>query len=242
MHRIDMRARREMLCPLRRPHRTRCRLGFGLAAALVGALAAVSPAAAAVRSVGGGAYALHASVNALVAPVSVGALPSVSLPPDGGGPYTESLASANAIGLAPVRLASVGTEGNSAIGSASSFATVADVGIAGLVTVSAARSRCSVTAGGADGSASVVDLVVAGIRVSTVNAGPNTTIALPVGTVILNEQRRSGASGLTVNAIRVSLDAAVVSGDIVIAQSRCTVSSTSARGKGPRRVKRLRHS
>lgn len=172
---------------------------------------------------------MRANVNALLAPVSVGALPTVSLPPEGGGPFRESLLSANLAGLAPVGLGRVSTEGNSAVGSAKSSAATVDVGVAGLVTASVARSRCSATTAGADGSASVVDLVVAGIPVSTVDAGPNTSIALPVGRVIVNEQRRSGAQ-ITVNAVHVILNAPLVTADVVIAQARCAV-TTSTRTK-----------
>lgn len=214
------------------------RLGLSLAAALVPMLGLASSATAA-GSVAGGAYGLSANVNALLAPVSVGAMPSVSLPPEGGGPFAESLLSANVAGLAPMRAAEVSTEGNSGIGSAESSATTLDAGVAGLVTVAAARSRCSATARSADGSASVVDLVVAGIRISTVDAGPNTSVALPVGRVIINEQRRTGDSRITVNAVHVVLSAAVATGDIVIAQSRCAVNgATRARSKKLRRVRR----
>lgn len=178
----------------------------------------------------GGAYGVSANVNALLAPVSVGALPSISLPSEGGGPFTESLLSANLVGLAPVPVAKVSTEGNSGIGWVKSSATTADAGIAGLVTASAARSRCSATGSSANGSADVVDLVVAGIPISTVNAGPNTSIALPIGNVIVNEQRRSGDSQIVVNAVHVALSAALVTGDIVIAQSRCDV-KTATRAK-----------
>jgi hypothetical protein len=211
------------------------RLGIVTAAALLAASAGAGSAGAAT-SVAGGAYGINANGNALVAPVSVGALPSVTLPPEGGGPFTESLLSANLAGLVPAQIAKVSSEGNAGVGSARSSATVVDVGVSGLVTASAARSRCSATAGSADGSASVVDLVVAGIPISTVNAGPNTSIAVPVGSVIINEQRRTGASQITVNAVHVVLEAAVVSADIVIAQSRCAVkSSTRAAAKKVRR-------
>lgn len=223
--RRDGHGRRRLRLPAY-PSGCRRRLGLTAAAALVAALAHAGPAAGA-GSVAGGAYGVYANVNAVLAPVSVGALPSVSLPAEGGGPFTESALSANLAGLAPVRLAKVSTEGNSGTGSAKSAATVLDASIAGLVTVAAARSRCSATSSAADGSASVVDLVVAGIPISTVDAGPNTSIALPVGRVIINEQRRTGTSQITVNAVRVTLDLAAVTGEIVVAQSRCAVRSAS---------------
>ena len=205
------------------------RAGAALAAAVVTMLAGGAPVA--VAAVGGDAYALSANVNALAAPLSVGALPSVTLPADGGGPYVASLLSANIAGLAPVRAATVSTQGNTGLGTAASSASVLEAGVAGLVTVAAARSRCTAARDGAAGSADVADLVVAGIPISTLDAGPNTRIALPVGSVIVNEQLRSGDGRLTVNAVHVSLEAALVSGEIVIGHSRCSA-TTSARTRG----------
>ena len=214
--------RRHPLHTARRAHR---RPGVAATALVFFGLAGAGSAAAAEASVSGGAYGLSANVNALVAPVSVGPLPSVSLPAEGGGPFAASLLSADVLGLASAGVAEVNTEGNSGVGSAASSASLVDVNVAGLVQASVARSRCSATADGAEGSASVVDLVVAGIPISTINLGPNTTILLPVGRVVVNEQRRDGATGLTVNAVHVTLNAFAVSGDIVLAQSRCGVNA-----------------
>lgn len=217
---------------------TRRRLGIAAVAAFSAALG-WSGQAAAAASVGGGAFGVYANVNALLAPVSVGALPAVSLPPEGGGPFTESALSANLAGLAPVQVAKVSTQGNSGVRWAKSSATVLDTSIAGVVTVSAARSSCAVTSDGAQGSAAVVDLVVAGIPVSAVDVGPNTSITLPVGSVLLNEQRRTGDSQIVVNAARVKLNATVVTGEVVLAQSRCEVNA-STRSRARTRAKRLR--
>jgi hypothetical protein len=201
------------------------------------ALVGSASAAAGVSSVSGGAYALSANVNVVLVPLSIGALPEVSLPPEGGGPYAQSLLSTNVLGLTPVGMARVSTRGNSGIGWARSSAAVADLGVAGLVETSAAASECSATADGADASATVADLRVAGIAISTLAAGPNTTITLPIGRVIVNEQRKE-AGGITVNAVHVLLDAALASGDVVISHARCAVhASTSTR----RRTGRLHH-
>ena len=201
-------------------------LRIGVAALVVLGLSGGGSTAAAASSVSGGAFGLSANVNALVAPVAVGPLPSVTLPAEGGGPFTASLVSANVLGLASVGVAEVRTQGNSGVGSVASSASLLDVSAAGLVQASVVQSRCSARADGAEGSVSIADLVVAGIPISTVNAGPNTTITLPVGRVVINEQRQDGASGLTVNAVHVTLNALAVSGDIVLAQSRCAVASS----------------
>jgi hypothetical protein len=210
-------------------------LGVAAAAAIVPTLAIVAPATAA--SVGGGAYALNANLTALVVPASLGALPTVSLPPDGGGPYVESLLSTNVLGLVPVQAAKVSTEGSSGRGTVESSASALDTGVAGLVSVAAARSSCSATTEAATGSATVAGLVVAGIPISTVNAGPNTTITLPVGTVTINEQRTTGSTGLTVSAVHVNLTAAIATGDIVIGQSRCVIRSSTRSRTAVRRAK-----
>lgn len=209
------------------------------AAALVPALVCAGPATAAA-AVAGGAYGVRANVNVLLAPIAVGAVPSVTLPAEGGGPFTESLVSANLAGLVPVQAVKVSTQGNSGRGTVESSATVADASVAALVTVSAARSSCSARAGSAEGSASVADLVVAGIPVSTVDVGPNTSITLPVGQVIINEQRTAG-SQLTVNAVRIVLEAPFAAGAIVIAQSRCAVrEATRTRSRRARAARRAR--
>lgn len=214
-----------------------------MTAAVVGAmvvtLAWAVPAAQA--AIGGGAYGLSGHANVIAAPLSIGAVPSVTLPADGGGPYVDALLSANVAGLAPVEAATASTRGNTGIGSVTSSASVLKAGVAGLVTVATARSSCSAGTAGASGSAAVADLVVAGIAIDTVDAGPNTRISLPIGSVTLNEQLSTRPGDLTVNAIHVSIDATLVDADIVIGQSRCSVtSSTRARGQAVRRARKAR--
>ncbi|HUR87199.1 MAG TPA: choice-of-anchor P family protein [Solirubrobacteraceae bacterium] len=184
-----------------------------------------------MSSVSGGAYAISASANPLVAPVAVGALPSVTLPAEGGGPFAETLVSANLVGLAPFGVARVSTEGNSGRGSATSSATILDASVAGVLTAGAIRSRCSARTGDAEGTAAVADLVVGGVPIATVHAGPNTEITLPAGRVILNEQEPYGNSGVVVNAVRVTLDSLPFVGDVVLGQSRCAVNTTSTRSR-----------
>lgn len=214
-----------------RHRRRRGRVALTAAVAVTATLIAASPAPA--STVGGSAYALKANVNVLLAPLSVGALPSVVLPPEGGGPYSSSLSSVNLLGLAPIGAANVTTTGNSGIGSAASSASLLDVSLAGLIEASAVRSACTATAAATTGSTSISELVVAGIPVSTVHLGPNTTIALPVGSVVLNEQRREAAS-ITVTAVHVTLDAALLSADVVLGQTRCSVRATTAATRSPR--------
>jgi hypothetical protein len=150
----------------------------------------------------------------------------VTLPSTGSDPVTASLVNTNVLGLVTVKAGNVSTEGKADPGTATSSATVADVAVAGLVKATVANSSCTATTGGATGSAKVVDLVVAGIPLAIVDLGPNTRISLPVGTVTINEQVRATAPKqcMTVNAVHVHLSVlGLVTGDVILAQSRCSV-------------------
>jgi len=211
----------------------------------------VQSAGAAPTTVGGGAFAVQANVKALVIPVDAGALPAVTLPSSGSEPLTASLLNTNVLGLATIKSGNVSTEGKADPGTADSSATVADVDVLGLVKAKVASSTCSANAGEASGSAKVVDLVVAGLPLAVVDLGPNTKITTPVGTVTINEQvaaaprsaaakartrrsrgtrkarrasRATAAQSITVNAVHVHLDVlGLVTGDVILAQSRCSV-------------------
>jgi len=54
-----------------------------------------------------------------------------------------------------------------------------------------------------------------------VNPAPNTTISLPLVTIIFNEQIKGDDGSLTVNAVHVKLNALVGKGDIVLAHAKC---------------------
>lgn len=74
-------------------------------------------------------------------------------------------------------------------------------------------SRAFAVAAGAAGATNIEGLSIAGVPV-TVTGEPNQTIVLPLGRVIVNEQRASGG-GLTVNALHI-----IVSGaDVVVASA-----------------------
>lgn len=193
------------------------------AAATLFALSNVAVASAADPVLHGGAYGLKADVVTPVAHLSAGPMPSVTLPSNGG-QRSASLVDVNLLGLGSVGALKATTAGSTTAGTVDSSASAADVSLLGLVSVGVVKSQCNATADAANGNVSVVDLVVAGIPIAVVNPGPNTRVALPIGSVTLNEQTRS-QSGMTVNAVHVRLNALVASGDIVIAQSRCGVQS-----------------
>lgn len=200
-----------------------------LVAAALLSVVAIRPVSAAVSAVGGGAHALRAAVDVLGVSASIGPVSSVDLPAAGGGPLTASVLSTSPLGLATVGLMQATTEGGVAAGSSTSSATVLGVEVAGLITANVASSRCRAGEDGASGASTVVDLVVAGFPISVLNPGPNTTIELPVAKVVLNEQTTTSAGGrtaITVTAVRVTLDAFVLTADVELAQSRCEVTST----------------
>ena len=169
---------------------SRARLLVG-AVALTGSLVGAQSAAAAT----GGAVGLKANVNAVgILPLDVGPLPAVTLIPGDSQPATASLVNTSVLGLITLQAASVSTQASGDPITVDSSATLAHADIAGLVSAKAVSSSCTATNTSSSGSATVVDLVVAGIPISTVDLGPNTTITLPVGTVTINEQSTSAAT------------------------------------------------
>lgn len=159
-----------------------------VAAAMVTAGCLVITPGAYAATVGGGAFAVKANVNALGIPADVGPLPSVTLPSTGSAPLTATLVNTSVLGLATIKSGDVSTEGDAEAGTADSSAMVADVDVLGLVKARVASSTCSATTSEATGSSKVVGLEVAGLSLAIVDIGPNTKISLPVGTVTLNEQ------------------------------------------------------
>ncbi len=206
-----------------------------LAAATTAACVLSAAAGASAATVGGGALGVKADVDVLgLVPANVGPAPSVTLPADGGGPITARLLSTKLLGLVTADVAKVSTQGAADPGSADSSAVVVDADVAGLVKVKVARSSCSANASAATGNATVVGLVVAGISIATVDLGPNTTISLPVGTVIVNEQ--TAAAGTRSRAARRSARTRSRSARRGAARDSARTRSRSARRGAARRA------
>src|SRR5713101_8738987 len=165
------------------------------------------------NSVSGEAFGI--SVNA--AGVRVGPTPHVVLPPDGGmvrdqllGIAVPNLAASTTLGV--VTTGSIGP--NTA--SAQSSATVEQVNL--LNGVVAAKLVVAMSSSTADGStarstaegSTLIGLSINGSTPVDVTPSPNTTIPIPGGAVILNEQTFEGdgvhTSALTVNMIHVVLN------------------------------------
>ena len=97
-----------------------------------------------------------------------------------------------------------------------SEASVADISlsVAGVaIGADFVMSRAFAVGAGAVGATNIEGLSIAGVPVS-VTGQPNQTIELPLGRIILNEQRTSGG-GITVNALHI-----IISGvDVVVASA-----------------------
>lgn len=104
------------------------------------------------------------------------------------------------------------------VGSEASAAGVT-VSVAGMnIGADFLMSRALATAGGVAGASNIEGLSIAGMPVA-VTGEPNQTVAIPNGSVILNEQRIS-ASGITVNALRVVVHGVA---DVVVASATAGV-------------------
>jgi hypothetical protein len=190
------------------------------------------------NSVSGEAFGV--SVNA--AGVKVGPTPHVVLPSDGGMVRDQLLnitvpnvAASTTLGV--VTTGSIGP--NTA--SAQSSATVENVNLLnGLVTAKLVVAMSSSTADGstARSTAEGSTLIGLGINGSTpvdVTPSPNTTIPIPGGAVILNEQTFEGdgvhTSALTVNMIHVVLNdllTGTITGDITVTSAHSDVNFVPA--------------
>ncbi len=190
------------------------------------------------NSVSGEAFGV--SVNA--AGVKVGPTPHVVLPPDGG-MVSDQLLNITVPNVAASTTLGVVTTGS--IGpntaSAQSSATVENVNLLnGLVTAKLVVAMSSSTADGstarstAEGS-TLIGLSINGSTPVDVTPSPNTTIPIPGGAVILNEQIFEGdgvhTSALTVNMIHVVLNnllTGTITGDITVTSAHSDVNFVPA--------------
>jgi hypothetical protein len=197
------------------------------------AVASAGAAFADVSAVSGSAFGESVNVTVLgTGLVSSGPMPTVTLPAGGSATaVTNSTAQVNVIGLLSTGLLNVSTQGvPGATGSVTSSAQVANpkvgLALAPAVSADAVGSTCTSDAEGSTGSTTIANLRVLGQSVD-VSAVPNTGLNIAnVGILYVNEQvvTGSGAStGITVNAVRLTLNAGLGNGTIIIGQSRCAV-------------------
>ena len=190
------------------------------------------------NSVSGEAFGV--SVNA--AGVRVGPTPHVVLPPDGGmvSDRVLRITVPNVASSDTLEVITTGSIGPAAA-SAQSSATVESANLLnGLVT---ARAVVAMSSSSADGStarstgegSTLVGLSINGSSPVDVTPSPNTTIPIPGGAVILNEQTFEGdgvhTSALTVNMIHVVLNDPVtgtITADIIVASAHSDVNFVPA--------------
>lgn len=205
-----------------------------LAAVLVVLFA--GPASADVNFTRGGAFGEEVDVVLAGIAVTSGPTPVVELPAngEGGGPFTDNLAEVDLPDVLLAQVLQVSTEG--ALGPAGfveSSADVANVRIgpadAPVVEATAVHSECRADSLGSTGTASLASLAIGG-EGGALEPPPNTVIPIPGGEVRLNEQittsergAEEGNTSIIVNAIHVVFDNPLITGDVIISQSRCEV-------------------
>lgn len=196
------------------------------------------PASADVTAVGGGAFgaSLTSSLLGTVLPPT----PAVTLPPTGGGPFTNAAVPINIPGLLTANVLQATTQGGllgTHQGFAASSADLAEVTVGGLppvvppsIAIQAVHSECLSNGDGSSGDTDIVG-VIAGVPLPT-NPTPNFVPAgpLPAGiaSIVINEQiviNSTGSTAIAVNAVHIQLlpsvpGFAVV--DLIIGQSRCS--------------------
>jgi hypothetical protein len=211
--------------------RIRTVLAVAVGAVLATAVMA-APSTAEVTAVDGSAFGAQASVTSLGSPITLAAVPTVSLPSSGGGPFSSTLASINVPGVLSTGALSVDTVGgnlNSHSGFATSNASVADVNVlAGLLSADVITSTCTSNGDGSTGSTTLANATVTGVGSLAATPAPNTTIDVAnVGTITLNEQSRTDVVGsistITVTGVHVHLAGVLASGDVYLARSVCEV-------------------
>src|SRR5436190_6757866 len=206
--------------------------------AAIGLLAGATTTNSHANSVSGEAFGV--SVNA--AGVRVGPTPHVVLPPAGGMVSDRLLGIAvpNAAASSTLEVVTTGSIGPHSA-SAQSSATVEVLHVLNdLVKATAVVAVSSSTADGSTATSSsegstILGLSINGSELGDVTPPPNTQIAIPFGTVTLNEQIRSGdgvhTSALTVNMIHVVLTeplTGAITADIVVSSAHSDVNFVPA--------------
>lgn len=216
-----------------------------------------APGARTVTAVSGGAYGYYASVGLFGGPPATrGPAPSVTLPAAGADPPLTAAAPNGRAVYGPAELfvsgaVSVRTQGvTGPAGSASSSASVADVG-PGPLTVASLSSSCRASLEGETASTTLTGGVLTISQGADVDApaddrvvqlpadpAPNTTYEGRIENVgdtfrvVLNEQTRTPGA-ITVNAVHLYLLGPAAVGELVIGQSRCaTVAGAFASAAG----------
>ena len=195
------------------------------------------PASADVTSVSGGAFGASVT-SSLLGPV-LAPTPSVTLPPGGGGPFTQSALPIDIPGVLGVGVLNASTQGGNLgthQGFAQSSADVANVTVGGAppivppnLTIQAVHSECLSNGDGSSGLTRLVGVFGANIPELPAPNSSVPTAQLPPGIaeIRLNEQivqNAPGSTSIIVNAVRITLLPNPITGavlEIILAQSRC---------------------
>lgn len=197
------------------------------------ALVLAGPALADVSAVSGAASGISVATTGLLA-VTVANTPSVTLPIAGSAvPLTATTAAVNAAPLVNTGVLTVSTKGTTGNGgSVTSSATVNSTSVAGVLAANllgagVITSSCLSNESGSTGMSSIANLTALGMAVPVTGAPNQVVNVAGLGTLHINEQIVTGSgssTAITVNALRLSLAIpAVVTGDVIIAQSQCGV-------------------
>jgi hypothetical protein len=185
-----------------------------VASLVVGAM----PASAAPGD--GSAYAAKVTVTLLgAAAVNVGPL----APSSTAGPTSNSVASINAAGVLTTGVATTSATLDDQTGVVHAEAEIAGVGLAAVLLggkIDTVKAVCDATQAGVTGSTTLAGVKIPGVSVSATPA-PNTTVQLPALKIVFNEQIPGGDGSLTVNAVHITLNPLVGTGDIVLSQAKC---------------------
>jgi len=198
-------------------------IGLALVAGLI-------MAASGVQAAGGGGHNTFSGQATVVKAtvLGVGAVLADTGPlPSSGGAQEASLLEANVPGLLTAQVLHASTIGQG--DRSRSEASVANVVLTvGGNTISAdflqarATAVCQPGGAAASGSSEIVNLVVNGQAV-VVSGAPNQTVALPVGTIVINEQSSTvskRSADITVNALHVVIPDLA---DVVIASAHADI-------------------
>jgi hypothetical protein len=205
-----------------------------LAVCLVGIQIPIAFGATSVDSVEGSAYGAYASIDLGLVNGTLGAVPSVALPADGG-EVSKSLATAGLtvglteivdLGVLEVSSAASGVGGSE--GNVQSVAVVdgADI-LGGIIHADQVTASCSADTAGTGGSVTLVGASAAGVGTLEVSPAPNTGISIPgVGSLTLNQQTISSDGTLTVTGLSLRLLPVVGTGTVNIARAVCGVETS----------------
>jgi hypothetical protein len=190
--------------------------------------------ATSVDSVEGSAYGAYASIDLGLFNGTLGAVPSVALPADGG-EVSKSLATAGLtvglteivdLGVLEVSSAASGVGGSE--GNVQSVAVVDGTDIlGGIIHADNVTASCSAGSSGAVGEVTLIGASGAGVGALQVSPAPNTGISIPgIGTLTLNQQTTSSDGTLTVTGLSLSLLPVVGTGTVNIARAVCGVETS----------------